>query len=107
MLKITRDVAAGKQRWHFCGQLTGPWVSEARSAWEHARGESEHGAVVVDLSDVTSVDESGESLLRAMKADGVRFVARGVDMRHMLSQLRGKARPALRRWLAHMDRDCF
>ncbi len=40
---------------------------------------------VVDLSDVTSIDESGERLWRNHESsDGARFVARGVDMKHIL-----------------------
>lgn len=104
MLKITHDDTASEQRWTLCGRLSGPWVAELRSAWERIRGQS-NKTYVVDLTDVFSIDERGESLLRSMKADGARFVARGVDMRHILTQLRSKARPPLRRALAHLDRD--
>jgi hypothetical protein len=76
-----------------------------RSIWARVRDQSNGGTSVVDLSDVTSIDERGESLLRTMKEDGARFVARGVDMRHILSHLRSKAKPSLRRSLAHLDRD--
>jgi hypothetical protein len=105
MLKITYDGTAGEQRWTLCGQLSGPWVAELRSIWARVRDQSNGGTSVVDLSDVTSIDERGESLLRTMKEDGARFVARGVDMRHILNHLRSKAKPSLRRSLAHLDRD--
>ena len=104
MLKITHDDMANEQRWILCGQLSGPWVAELSSAWGRLRGESDK-THVVDLTDVVSIDERGESLLRTMKADGARFVARGVDMKHILTHLRSKARPSLRRVLAHLDRD--
>ena len=106
MLKINYDGAGSEQRWTLCGQLSGPWVAELHSAWERVRGQSDGRTCVVDLSDVTSIDERGERLLREMKEDGVRFVARGVDMRHILSHLRSKAKPPLRRSLAHLDRGC-
>jgi hypothetical protein len=106
MLKITHDDTAGEQRWTLCGQLSGPWVAELRSVWERVRGQSKGGTRVVDLSDVTSIDEHGESLLRTMKEDGARFVARGVDMKHILNHLRSRAKPSLRRSLAHLDRAC-
>src|SRR5205085_10609764 len=105
MLKITHEGTASEQRWTLCGQLSGPWVAELRSAWERVRGRFKGGSYVVDLSDVTSIDEYGESLLRNMKEDGVRFVARGVDMRHILSHLRSKGKPSLRRSLAYLDCD--
>ena len=106
MLRITYNGTAREQRWTLCGRLSGPWVEELRSTWERIRGESNGGMCVVDLSDVTSIDERGESLLRTMKEGGVRFVARGVDMRHILNHLRSKAQPSLRRSLAHRESDC-
>src|SRR5580693_8473119 len=87
MLKIIHDDTAGKQRWTLCGRLSGPWVAELRSAWQRIDSRS-NTTYVVDLTGVVSIDEQGEDLLRAMKADGARFVARGVDMKHILAHLR-------------------
>ena len=106
MLKITYDSTTSEQRWTLCGQLTGPWVAEARSTWERVRGRANGATCVVDLSDVTSIDERGERLLRSMNEDGAQFVARGVDMKHILTHLQSKAKPSLRRSLAHLDCDC-
>ena len=106
MLKITREETELEQRWTLCGRLSGPWVGELRSAWERGRGGA-NKLQRVDLTDVVSVDEDGERLLRAMKADGATFVARGVCMRHLLAHLRSKARPALRRVLAHLNGGSF
>ena len=75
MLKITHNGTASELRWILSGQLRGPWVAELRSTWERHRSESAGKACVVDLSDVTSIDERGESLLRSMRLDGARFVA--------------------------------
>jgi hypothetical protein len=102
MLKITRDSDAEKQRWMVCGGLSGPWVAELRSAWAQART-GPNKKYVVDLTDVVSIDESGEDLLREMQADGAQFVTRGVCMNHILAHLKSKAKPALRRALAHLD----
>jgi len=106
MLKITYADSDTEQRWILSGQLCGPWVAEWRSIWERVRGESTGRIRVVDLSDVTSIDERGEGLLRTLKEEGVRFVARGVDMRHILNHLQSDAKPSLRRSLAHLNRDC-
>src|SRR5215467_4917628 len=105
MLKITRNGTATEQRWTLCGQLSGPWVAELRSAWE--RGHSEPGArkSIVDLSEVTSIDERGEELLSSMQEDGAQFVAQGVDMKHILEHLNRKGQRPLRRFLAHLG-DC-
>jgi len=57
MLKITNSGTATKQRWTLCGQLTGPWVAELRSNWEPRLYESEGRKCLVDLTDVTFIDE--------------------------------------------------
>lgn len=106
MLKITHNGSPNRQRWTLCGQLSGPWVAELRAMWERARCRSDRASFVVDLSDVTLIDDHGEGLLRAMKEDGARFVARGVNMKHILTHLRSKAKPSLRRSLAHLDCKC-
>ena len=104
MLKITHDGTAAETRWTLCGKLSGPWVGELRAEWDRVLSRFQGASHVVDLSNVVSIDESGENLLRAMKHDGAKFVARGVDMKHILSHLRSRGKPSLRRSLAHLDR---
>lgn len=103
MLKITQSEKQKERRWTLCGRLSGPWVVELDSAWQRCR--SEYSSNVIDLSDVTSIDERGESLLRRMKKDGARFVARGVEMKAILTHLRSKSNPPLRKSLTHFDCD--
>lgn len=105
MLRVTSTGTASEQRWTVCGQLTGPWVAELRGSWQDARRQSDGRKCVVDLSDVTFIDEAGEELLRAMKADGALFVARGVDTKHLLGNLKAKGTRPLRRFLTH-PADC-
>jgi anti-anti-sigma regulatory factor len=101
MLRITTSTDANKhQRWILQGQLAGPWAAELKSAWDKALKQPK---CVVDLTDVTFVDEAGATVLCAMKEAGVRFIARGVDNKHLLGELKGPSAPALRRclsWLA-------
>ncbi len=78
------------------GQLAGPWVDEFKAAWNES-------VRVVDLTDVTFVDEAGARALCSMSEAGVKFVARGVDTKHLLDDLKRKTEPSLRRclcWLA-------
>src|ERR1700733_15843507 len=77
MLRITYARTETEQRWTLCGQLTGPWVAELRASWEYCRQVGVF--TVVDLSDVTFIDESGEALLSQMRNSGAEFVAAGVD----------------------------
>jgi anti-anti-sigma regulatory factor len=104
MLKITNTGTETEQRWILCGQLSGPWVAELKSNWETTRLESHGRSCIVDLTDVTFIDERGESVLRAMRSEGARFVARGVDTKQLLADLESKRKRPLRKCLAHLDR---
>ena len=100
MLRIVHAQTGTEQRWTLCGQLAGPWVAELRGCWEHGRHVAESERTVVDLSDVTFIDESGEKLLSEMRNGGAEFVAAGVDTKHLLKHLKAKGERSLRRCIA-------
>ena len=75
------------QRWTLCGQLAGPWVDEVRACVEQHRRSAEKAHIVLDLRDVTFIDENGEQLLLNLKASGAEFVAAGVETQHLLENL--------------------
>jgi hypothetical protein len=106
MLRITHARTETEQRWTLCGQLAGPWVAELRACWEHARGLAGDPHTVVDLSDVTFIDENGETLLSQMRSNGAEFVAAGVDTTHLLENLKAKGQRSLRRSIAPLC-SCF
>ena len=99
MLRITHAQTETEQRWTLCGQLTRPWVAELRACWEGCRRAGVSTHTVVDLSDVTFIDESGERLLSEMGSDGAEFVAAGVETKHLLQNLKGKGERSLRRFI--------
>jgi hypothetical protein len=90
------------QQWTLCGQLAGPWVQELRSCWEHARHAAAESSAVVDLSDVTFVDENGERLLAEMRSAGVEFIATGVETKHLLQNLKSEGERPLRRLIGYL-----
>src|ERR1700722_9383908 len=96
MLRISHSLTDSGQQWILCGQLAGPWVQEFRSSWEHSRPAA-GSCEVVQLSDVTFIDEEGERLLSEMQSAGVRFVATGVDTRHLIENLKRRGERPLRR----------
>jgi hypothetical protein len=102
VLKITNTGTATEQKWILCGQLSGPWVAELKSNWETTSLESHGRRRLVDLTDVTFIDECGEIVLRAMSSEGAEFVARGVDTKQLLADLESKRERALRKCLAHL-----
>ena len=106
MLRITHAKTETELRWTLCGQLTGPWVAELRACWAHNRQVAGKPHAVVDLSDVTFIDESGEKLLWEMRSEGAEFVASGVDTKHLLKNLRAKGERPLRRCIAPLTNHC-
>ncbi len=89
MLRISNRTTAEEVRWVLCGRLAGPWVGELRSSWDQARELSRDRKHVIDLSDVTSIDEKGEALLAELRDQGAEFIASGVYTRHLLENLKG------------------
>ena len=89
MLRITNSATVNEDRWILSGQLAGLWVAELRSNWDQLRERSRGRRCVIDLSDVTLIDKSGERLLGQLKDEGARLVAKGVYTRHLLENLKG------------------
>jgi anti-anti-sigma regulatory factor len=106
VLRITHSEKNGKQWLTLCGQLKGPWVVELRACFEHHRHAAESFHTVVDLSDVTFIDESGEKLLWEMRRAGTEFVARGVATKHLLKNLGTRGERPLRRCIAPLVHAC-
>jgi|SRR5579871_5789130 len=97
MLRICYSSTPLVEQWTLCGQLAGPWVQELRSCWENKRQAGSVSRSVIDLSDVTFIDESGEKLLAEMRGAGVEFVATGVETRHLIENLKSNGEKTLRR----------
>ena len=73
MLRITSiSTANGSRRLKVEGRLTGDFVGELSRAASSAR--TEMRTVVVDLADVTFVDQRGVELLRSLQTTGVDLI---------------------------------
>ena len=106
MLRITHSRTETEQRWTLCGRLTHPWVAELRASWEQTRQSEANARMVVDLSDVIFIDESGEKLLSEMGAAGAEFVAAGVETVHLLKTLKDSGNRPLRRFIGPLAIQC-
>ena len=106
MLRISYAETGAGHSWCLCGQLAGPWVEELRSCWKRARERAPQAVAVVNLRDVTFIDERGEKLLAEMRVAGVEFVAAGVETKHLLENLTGKGERPLRRLLGYLNGPC-
>ena len=89
-----------------CGRLAGPWVDELRSSWQDRGRRQTAGTVVVDLSDVTFIDEAGEALLATMRREGAELLAAGVDNTDLVACLSDAGDRPLRRQIEHLSTPC-
>jgi len=87
MLRICHSDTTGGHRWILSGRVAGPWVEEFRACWRQALERTPLAHVVVDLSDVTFIDDAGERLIADMLSAGTEFIATGVANKHLLENL--------------------
>ena len=91
MLRVTILETSTEQKFVLEGKLTEPWVSDLESAWNSTRQARRGRMCIVDLRDITLVDESGKRILAAMCIEGVRFIAKGVNTRCLVEELEKEA----------------
>ena len=96
MLRASYKNDAAGQRWQLCGRLASSWVGELRACWRNSR-RVPVARVVLDLTDVTFIDEAGEELLSEMLSAGVEFIAAGVENKDLLEGLKHNGRRPVRR----------
>jgi hypothetical protein len=109
MLRVSYSDTSGEERWSLCGALTGPWVDEVRSSWRQARGRQRtpRAHAVIDLRNVTFIDEAGEELLQEMQSAGAELVAAGVENKDLIANLTQKnGKRTLRRRVEYLKRLC-
>jgi anti-anti-sigma regulatory factor len=87
MLRISTQISPEKFGLKLEGWLTTAWVDELDTCWRAATNSVGTRRIVVDLSDVQYVDESGRDLLTDMYRAGVRFVAKGCVMPELVREI--------------------
>ena len=87
MLRIAIRSIPDQDTWILEGRLAGQVVEELSEAWKKTRDERRGRKSVVDLVNVTFVDERGERALAEIMADGAEFVVRGVYTKDLLESL--------------------
>jgi hypothetical protein len=91
MFRACYSDTADTQRWSLHGRLAGPWVEELRACWKQAREQAPLARAIVDLKEVTFIDQPGEKLLAEMRGAGARFIAAGVEHQHLVALLDKRA----------------
>jgi hypothetical protein len=96
MFRVSYSDTAEGQRWSLPGRLAGPWVDELRSCWKYARDRAPLARAIVDLKQVTFIDQAGEKLLAEMRSAGAELIAAGVEHQHLLATLDNHKSPSAR-----------
>ena len=86
MLKITISETPAETRWTLQGRLVGEWVDELRTSWKRKPRRQTAVPCVIDLNDVSFIDQKGERLLRAMGKKGAQFIATGIYIKYVLQE---------------------
>lgn len=86
MLKITICETAAETRWILQGRLVGVWVDELRTSWKKKPQKENAVPCVIDLNDVSFIDQEGERLLRALAKKGAQFIASGIYIKYVLQE---------------------
>lgn len=89
MLRITVTEAHSEVQWTLHGALVGPWVAEFARNWKEVRRLRRRRAYTIKLEDVTSIDASGEALLKEMAKAGARFTVNGVYLKQVIEHFTG------------------
>lgn len=76
-----------EQRWTLQGRLCRQWAADLKEKWAETRASRAGRSCVVDLEDVITVDQIGESALREMAMEGARLIARRAYMKYILEGL--------------------
>jgi len=90
MLRITIAETLTEQRWTLEGRLVHPWVSELKSSWTRTETARRERRCVVDLTEVTFIDKSGEKVLAELCSEGAELIATGVYTQHIVDNIERK-----------------
>ena len=85
MLRITAQEKRGWVTIRLEGALAGQWVRESQLCWEANLVSPDQ--IVVDLSEVRSIDPDGIDLLQAMHAAGSQLRAKGLLTNYIVEQI--------------------
>lgn len=81
MLMITEERNGDVLIFKLAGALAGDWAIEFKRCWSNATGSAEASHMIVDLAEVTFVDEEGKELLGLMMREGAELIASDILMK--------------------------
>jgi hypothetical protein len=87
MLKISMVENRSQRRLVLEGKLVEPWAGELRAACDQAKAELGDRELVVEVKNLTAINQAGENLLVELMKEGVKFRGSGVFTKQILKQL--------------------
>jgi anti-anti-sigma regulatory factor len=69
------------------GRLAGAFVPELENCWNAARASQPRRTILIDLKNVTCVDQAGRYLLQLMHGNGVGFLSAGLAIQDIIEQI--------------------
>ena len=75
MLRITVHDKPGALTFQLEGRLAGPWVRVLEECWQSTLAGRRVRTLLLDLTEVTSVDAAGRACLAALHRRGAEFIA--------------------------------
>jgi len=86
MLKITRHKDRGRMRLDLVGIIAGEWVGVLERCWREVVA-SHPPSVLVNLAEVTFVDQAGKAVLKGMWKQGAKLSAGDSFTRFLLEEI--------------------
>ena len=87
MLKISIIEGRNQRRLVLEGKLIAPWATELRPAYQQAAARLDGRELVVEVKNMTAINQAGENVLLELIKQGVKFRGYGVFTKHILKQI--------------------
>jgi len=87
MLMITEERQNGLLTFRLAGAIAGDWAEEFERCWNNAATSSDSPRVIVELKEVTFVDDKGKELLGEMMRKGCQLIAFDVLTKSIVEEL--------------------
>ena len=87
MLRISVVDAPQTTRLKLEGKLAHEWVSETETVWTVLVGTSQSKRLIVDLADVSFVDNAGKELLSRISQAGCELIGSGPMMAALIEEI--------------------
>jgi hypothetical protein len=87
MLRISIIDGRNQRRLVLEGKLIAPWAAELRPAYQQAAAGLDGRELVVEVKNMTAINQAGENVLFELIRQGVKFRGYGVFTKHILKQI--------------------